>query len=167
PRSPRIGILYSQDEPATVQEMRKTEAAARVLGVTLQPMVARHPAELERTFAVGIPEGANALILFTHGVAVMNGGRIIEQAARERLPTMYGWRDFVEEGGLMSYGPDIPLMVKKAAGYVDRILKGEKPGDLPFEQPARLEFLVNLKTAKALGLELPPTLLSRADAVIE
>jgi ABC-type uncharacterized transport system substrate-binding protein len=167
PRSHRIGILYSQDEPATVQEMRETEAAARVLGVTLQPMAARHPDELERTFAAGIQEGANALIVFTHGFAVLNGGRIIEQAARQRLPTMYGWRDFVEEGGLMSYGPDIPLMVKKAARYVDRILKGEKPGDLPVEQPARLEFLVNLKTAKTLGLEVPATLLARADEVIE
>jgi putative ABC transport system substrate-binding protein len=80
---------------------------------------------------------------------------------------MYGWREFVDEGGLMSYGPNVAVMVRKAASYVDRIIKGEKPGDLPIEQPARLELIVNLKTAKTLGLNVPPTLLARADAVIE
>jgi putative ABC transport system substrate-binding protein len=110
---------------------------------------------------------SHALIVFTHGFAVLNGGRIIELAARQRLPTMYGWRDFVNEGGLMSYGPNLPVMVRKAASYVDRIIKGEKPGNLPVEQPARLELIINLRTAKALGLTIPQPLLLRAEQVIE
>ena len=105
--------------------------------------------------------------VFTHGFAVLNRKRIVEQAAEQRLPTMYGWREFVDEGGLMSYGANVPVMVRKAASYVDRIIKGEKPGDLPIEQPARLELIVNLKTAKTLGLEIPPALLALADAVVE
>jgi putative ABC transport system substrate-binding protein len=97
----------------------------------------------------------------------LNRARIIEQAARRSLPTMYGWREFVSEGGLVSYGPNVSEMVRKAASYVDRILKGENPGDLPIQQPVRLELIINLKTAKALNLEIPPTLLALADEVIE
>jgi len=167
PRNARIAILYNPDEPATAQEMRETDTAARAIGVTLQPLAARHPADLEQAFAAAVRERAGALIVFTHGFAVLNRGRIIELAARQRLPTMYGWRDFVNEGGLMSYGPDIPVMVRKAASYVDRIIKGEKPGDLPVEQPARLELIVNLKTAKTLGLTIPRPLLLQVDQVIE
>ena len=167
PRNARIAILYNPDEPATAQEMRETEAAARAIGVTLQPLAARHRDDLEQVFATAARERSHALIVFTHGFAVLNRGRIIELAARQRLPTMYGWRDFVNEGGLISYGPDIPVMVRKAAYYVDRIIKGEKPGDLPVEQPARLELIINLKMAKALGLTIPPPLLLRADHVIQ
>ena len=167
PTNARIAVLYNPAEPATALEMQETQAAARAIGVALQPLAARDRDELEQAFAAAARERADALLVFTHGFAVLNGGRIIELAARQRLPTMYGWRDFVDEGGLMSYGPNIQLLVRKAAGYVDRIIKGEKPGDLPVEQPARLELIVNLKTAKALGVTIPPTLLVRADAVIE
>jgi putative ABC transport system substrate-binding protein len=167
PKNGRIGILYNPSEPATALEMRETEMAARAIGVTLQPLAASSPDELNECFATAVREKADALIVFTHGFAVLNRRRIIEQAASQRLPTMYGWREFVDEGGLMSYGPSVPAMVRKAASYVDRIIKGEKPGDLPIEQPARLELIVNLKTAKTLGLNVPPTLLARADGVIE
>jgi putative tryptophan/tyrosine transport system substrate-binding protein len=167
PKNARIGILYNPGEPATALEMRETEAAAHTIGVTLQPLAARHPDELEAVFETAVRERADAVIVFTHGFAVLNRGRIIELAARQRLPTMYGWREFVSEGGLMSYGPNVPVMVRKAASYVDRIIKGEKPGDLPVEQPARLELVVNLKTAKAIGFDIPSTLLALADAVIE
>jgi putative ABC transport system substrate-binding protein len=167
PSNARIGILYNPAEPATALETRETEAAARTIGVTLIPLAARYPGELEAVFEVAARERVGAVVVFTHGFAVLNRGRIIELAARQRLPTMYGWREFVSEGGLMSYGPNVPVMVRKAASYVDRIIKGEKPGELPIEQPARLELIVNLKTAKALGLEVPDKLLALADEVIE
>jgi putative tryptophan/tyrosine transport system substrate-binding protein len=163
----RIGVLYNPQEPATRLEMQETEAAASILGVTLQPLTSRHPDELEQAFTVAMRERADALLVFTHGFAVLNRARIIDLAARHRLPTLYGWRDFVEEGGFMSYGPDIEALVRRAASYVDRIIRGEKPGDLPVEQPTRLRLIINLKTAKALDLEVPQTLLARADEVIE
>jgi len=167
PKGMRFGILYNPGEPATELEMRETEAAARTIGVTLQPLATRDPDDVERVFATAGREGVEAVIVFTHGFAVLNRARIIEQAARRRVPTMYGWREFVSEGGLMSYGPNVPEMVRKAANYVDRILKGEKPGNLPIQQPARLELIINPKTARALNLEFPPTLLALADEVIE
>ena len=162
----RIGVLYNPQEPATRLEMQETEAAATMLGVTLQPLAAGHP-DLEQAFAAAKDQRADALVVFTHGFAVLNRARIMELAARHRLPTLYGWRDFVDEGGLMSYGPDIEVLVRRAASYVDRIIRGEKPGDLPIEQPTRLRLILNLKTAKALGLDVPPPLLARADEVIE
>ena len=131
------------------------------------PLARIRPGRPAPTMGPGARERTGAMIVFTHGFAELNQQRIIELAARERLPTMYGWREFVIDGGLMSYGPNIPVIIRRAASYVDRILKGEKPGDLPIEQPTRLELIVNLKTARALGLNLPPTLLARADEVIE
>jgi putative ABC transport system substrate-binding protein len=135
--------------------------------VTLQPLAARSPDELNACFEAAVGQQADALIVFTHGFAVLNRKSIIELAARQRLPTMYGWRQFVDEGGLMSYGPNVPVMVRKAANYVNRIIKGEKPGDLPIEQPTRLELILNLKNAKTLSLDIPPALLAVADVVIE
>jgi putative tryptophan/tyrosine transport system substrate-binding protein len=119
----------------------------------------------EGVFQAAVRERVDAVIVFTHGFAVLNRARIIEHAARRGLPTMYGWREFVSDGGLMSYGPNVDG--SEAASYVDRILQGEKPGDLPIQQPTRLELIFNLKTAKALNLEIPPTLLALADEVIE
>jgi putative ABC transport system substrate-binding protein len=167
PGNNRIAILYNPDEPATTLEMRETEATARAIGATLQKLATRHPRELAQAFSTAVHERAAAVLVFTHGFAVLNRGRIIELAARERLPTMYGWRDFVHEGGLMSYGPNIQVIVRKAASYVDRIIKGEQPGALPVEQPSTFELVINLKTAKALGLTIPPSLLLRADQIIE
>ena len=167
PKNRRIGVLYNPAEPATALEMRETEAAARTVGVTLHSLAAQNPNQLNARFEEAVRAQADALIVFTHGFAVLNRSRIVELAAQHGLPTMYGWREFVDEGGLMSYGPNVPVMVRKAASYVDRIVKGEKPGDLPIEQPARLELILNLKTAKALNLDIPPALLAVADAVIE
>jgi putative ABC transport system substrate-binding protein len=123
--------------------------------------------ELERTIARAKAERAEAMIVVSSPVFSAEKGRIIAAAARFDLPAMYEHRDFVEAGGLMSYGPNLVDVFRRAASYVDRILKGSKPGDLPIEQPTKFELMINLKTAKALGLTVPPSLLARADAVIE
>ena len=158
----RIAVLYNPGEPATALEMQQTEAAARAIGVTSAAFVGQPRSRA--AFAALCRERPTPC--FSTGCCV-NRHRIIELAARQRLPAMYGWRDFVNDGRLMSYGPNIRLIIRRAAIYVDRIVKGEKPGDLPVEQPARLELILNLKTARALGLEVPDRLLARADEVIE
>ena len=162
-----FAVLYNPGEPSTKFEMEQTEAGARTIGVKLQQLAVTQPDELDQAFAVAAEAKAGGVIVFTHGFAEFYRKNIIGAAARHRMPTMYGWRDFVAEGGLMSYGPNVPTLVRTAAGYVDRILRGEKPGDLPMQQPARLELVINLQTYKTLGLELPQTLLARADEVIE
>ena len=162
-----LAALYNPGEPSTKFEMEQTEAGARAIRVKLQRLSATQPSELDQLFASAAQENAGGVIVFTHGFAEFYRRNIIEAAALHRMPTMYGWRDFVAEGGLMSYGPNVQTLVRNAAGYVDRILRGEKPGDLPMQQPARFELVINLKTAKALGLEFPPTFLARADEVIE
>ena len=164
---PRVGILYNPDEPATELEMQQTKAAALAIPARLHPLATRQPSDLPPAFAEAVRERADALIVFTHGFAVLNGPRIIELAARSRVPTMYGWRDFVDDGGLISYGPNIELMVKKAASYVDRIVKSEKPGDLPVQQPTRFDLAINLKTMRSLGITIPQSVLIRADYVVE
>jgi putative ABC transport system substrate-binding protein len=107
------------------------------------------------------------MTVLTHGFAVLNADHIVALAAKHRMPVLYGWHDFVAQGGLMSYGPDIELLVRRAAGYVDRMLRGEKPANLPVEQPARLLLSINMKTAKAIGVEVPEALLLRADRIVE
>ena len=163
----QFAALYNPGEPATRLEMEKTDGAARTLGVKLQRLAVSQPAELEQAFATAASERAGGVIVFTHGFAEFYRRNIIEVAARHRMPTMYGWRDYVVQGGLMSYGPNVQTMVRAAASYVDRIIKGEKPGDLPMQQPVRFELVVNLKTAKSLGLELSQPLIVRADEVID
>jgi putative tryptophan/tyrosine transport system substrate-binding protein len=167
PRNARIAVLYNPAEPASALELRETEAAARAIGIHLQPLAARRLDEVDQAFAAASREGADGIILFTHGFVELNRDYMIEQAARHRMPTMYGWRDFVTAGGLMSYGPDVQGLVRDAAGYVVRILKGERPGDLPVQQPTKLQLVVNIKTAKTLDLDIPPAILARADEVIE
>lgn len=167
PRIERVAVLYNPAERASTPELRDTESAADALGVKLQRLEGYHGDDLARLFAAAGREHADAVIVFTHGFAILNRERIIELAARHGLPTIYGWREFVEAGGLMSYGPDVEAMIRRAASYVDRVLNGAKPGDLPVEQPARLEFVINVRTAKAAGLTIPASLLLRADRVIE
>ena len=162
----RFAALYNPGEPVTKLELEQTETAARALGLTLQAVPVTQTAELESAFSTAVGERAGGVIVFTHGFAEFYKRNIIEAAAR-RMPAVYGWRDFVVEGGLISYGPNLPQMVRTAASYVDRIIRGEKAGDLPIQQPDRLDLVINLKTAKALGLTIPDSILARADEVIE
>jgi putative tryptophan/tyrosine transport system substrate-binding protein len=144
-----------------------TKTAARALEVQLQIVPARDPGDFDDAFAAMTREHAEAMIQLPSPMLFVGHRRIVELAAKSRLPAMYNAREFVEAGGLMAYGANIVELWRRAAGYVDKILKGAKPADLPVEQPTKFEFLINLKTAQALGLTFPPMLLGRADEVIE
>jgi putative ABC transport system substrate-binding protein len=137
------------------------------LGLQLPVLEARDPGSFEKAFAALAAERAGALMVQTDPVFITHRRRIVELAAKSRVPTVYGTREFVDAGGLMFYGASLPDMYRDAAGYADKILKGAKPADLPVEQPTKLELVINLKTAKALGLAIPPPVLTRADHVVE
>jgi putative tryptophan/tyrosine transport system substrate-binding protein len=142
-------------------------AAAEKLRVKLQILEARTPGELESAFEAAARARADAIHVYGDALTVVHRARIAELAARARLPTMYLFKDNVAAGGLMSYGPNAADIFRRNAGYVDKILRGAKPADLPVEQPTKFELVINLKTAKALGLTIPPSLLGRADEVIQ
>jgi putative ABC transport system substrate-binding protein len=137
------------------------------MGVELRPINVSVTGETERALSAFADGPNSGLIVTVSDVATIQRELIIALAARHRLPTVYPYRFFVEAGGLISYGPDLLGLFRQGAGYVDRILKGEKPSDLPVQAPTKYELVINLKTAKALGLTVPPTLLARADEVIE
>ena len=149
--------------------MRHAEVAAKALGMRLQYLEARSPSEIDSAFAATTKERAGALIVLLDPTLARQAQRerIAELAARSRLPTMFALKLHVDAGGLMSYGADIFYLYRRTAIYVDKILKGAKPADLPVEQPTKFELVINLKTAKALGLTIPPSLLGRADEVIQ
>jgi putative ABC transport system substrate-binding protein len=147
--------------------IREVNVAARSLGVELQPLEARGPNEFDGAFAAMARERVGALLVLSDAVLNSHRTRLAELAARSRLPAAYGVRESVEAGGLMSYGPSFLDFHRRSAAYVDKILQGAKPADLSVEQPSTFELVINLKTAKALGLTIPPSLLRRADHVIE
>jgi ABC-type uncharacterized transport system substrate-binding protein len=147
--------------------LKETDSAAAALGVRLQLVEARGSGDLDAAFATAVRASPGALFVLPGPVFLSNARRIVELVARSRLPAMYFAREFAEVGGLMSYGADMTDIMRGAASYVDRLLKGAKPADLPVEQGAKFELVINLKTAKALGLTIPPSLLLRADRVIE
>jgi len=167
PTAKRIAVLYNPAEPPTGLELRETEAAARTLGVTLQPIPTTSSEGLDKAFEGATTAKAEALITFAHGFAYVHRRRIAELAALHRLPAMYGWREFADVGGLMAYGPNVTAILRRAAFYVDRLIKGARPSDLPVEQPTQFELVINLKSARELGLTIPQTVLIRANAVIE
>jgi putative ABC transport system substrate-binding protein len=147
--------------------LKAADVAARALGVRLQVVEARGPEDFDRAFSDMTKAHAGALTVLPGAMFINERKRLVELAAKHRLPAVYQVREFVEAGGLMAYGPNIADVFRRAATYVDKILKGAKPGDLPVEQPTKFELVINLKTAKALGLTIPPSLLARADEVIQ
>jgi putative ABC transport system substrate-binding protein len=175
PRATRIALLVraddAQPDPArlgsTALLVAETEAAARQLGIVLLARTIANADELPDAFAQFRREQAQALIVQVSPLALDQRARIAELAARQRMPAMYEIRNFVDAGGLVSYGPDLQDMYRRAATYVDRIFRGAKPGDLATEQPGKFEMVINMQTAKALGLTIPQSLLLRADEVIQ
>jgi putative tryptophan/tyrosine transport system substrate-binding protein len=166
-KAKRVAVLFSVQEPATALELKRMDEISPALGVTVVRTPVTRPDDLDQAFSDAIAQGADAMTVLTHGFAVLNGERITALGARHKMPILYGWHDFVVQGGLMSYGPDIELLVRRAAGYVDRILRGEHPANLPVEQPARLLLSINMNAAKSIGVEVPEALLLRADRIIE
>ena len=165
PKVSRVAVLWDPAVGATA--LRATEVAARSLAVQLQVLEVRDPKDFESAFGAGKKERAGALFVMASPMLPVHRKPLVELAARNRLPAMYDRREYVEAGGLMAYGPSFPDLIRRAATFVDKILKGAKPADLPVEQPTRFELVINLKTAKALGLTIPQSILIRADQVIQ
>ena len=167
PNLSSIAVLLNPKNPQSKIEMKEMQTAARAMGLQLHPAEISTEGELEDAFVAMNKAAAQALILLTDSIFFSQRKRTVDLANKYRLPGVYFFPIFVEEGGLMSYGPSDADLFRRAAGYVDRILKGMKPGELPVEQPTKFELYINLKTAKALGLNVPNTLIGRADKVIE
>jgi ABC-type uncharacterized transport system substrate-binding protein len=167
PGATRIALLVHPAGPATAGRVQATEAAARVLGVQLRVVEVRTTDELNGAFSTVKQQRIQALLVSSNRLFAAVRVRLAELAAQARMPAMYDVREYVEAGGLVAYGPSHPDLFRRAAGYVDRILKGRKPADLAVEQPTTFELILNRKAANALGLALPPSLLVRVDHVIE
>jgi putative ABC transport system substrate-binding protein len=167
PGAVRLAILMDPGTPTNRLALPQYVAAAENLRVKLQILEASTPGELDSAFEAATRGRADAINIFGNALTFAHRVRIAELAAKARLPAIYLFRENVIDGGLMSYGPSIADLMRRAAGYVDKILKGAKPADLPVEQPTKFELVINLKTAKALGLTISPSLLQRADQVIE
>jgi putative ABC transport system substrate-binding protein len=167
PNLDRVTVLSNSGNPAVVLALQETQAAAQALGLSLRSVDVREPGEIDLALSILGREPPDALVLLVDTMIHSQHIPIIAFAIRHRLPTISPFREFAEVGGLMAYGPELPDLLRRAAGLIDKILGGTKPADLPVQQPTRFELVINLKTAKALGLEVPPTLLARADEVIE
>ena len=167
PTLTRVAVLWNVDDPALALSLRETVIAAQILRLEVRSLGVRGPSEFETAVRTAIQENAGALIVLEDLFTFRYRTEIATLANSRRLPAMYGLREYAEGGGLIAYGPNLVQIYRRAATYVDKIVKGAKPADLPVEQPTRFELLLNLKTAKALGLDIPPTLLALADEVIE
>ena len=167
PKIVRVGVVINPVNPVYAPVLRASEAPARALGLQLEVVGVQGAEEFERAFRAATKRQVNGLVVLRDAVLIANQARLLTLTANARLPAMYGIRDFVDSGGLMSYGPSLVDMYRRAAYLVDKILRGARPADLPVEQATKFELVINLKTAKALGLTIPPALLQRADQVIE
>jgi putative ABC transport system substrate-binding protein len=167
PKVSRVAVLEYSGGPPEASFQREAQTAAQALAVTLQSYGVRDPKEFAGTFTAMTKARVGALLVLPHPFIYLHGQRIVDLAAQSRLPAMYPYRDAVESGGLMGYEAIQPDIYERLGSYVEKIFHGAKPGDLPVEQPTKFELLINLTTAKALGLTIPPSLLSRADEVIQ
>jgi putative ABC transport system substrate-binding protein len=166
PKVSRVAVLSDSAIPGNVLWLGEMKVAAEALRITLQPVDVHHPNDFQRAFSAIKKEHASALSALRNSVNNNYRARIVDFAAKSRLPAIYPDSEFVEVGGLMSYGPNFADLFRRAATYVDKILKGRKPADLPVEQPMKFELIINLKAAKQIGLTIPPNVLARADKVI-
>jgi len=162
----RVAYLWTSANPTATRVFRETELASRQLGIQLQPLKVQGPDQFQNAFKMATGKRAGVLFVWEDAVLLPHRTRILDLAARHRLPTTSQYREFAEAGGLLSYGPNLPDQFHRAAFYVDKILRGTKPADLPVEQPTKFEFVINLKTSKQMGLTIPPNVLARADKVI-
>ena len=162
----RVTIMWSPDVRGNLLEYKETEEAARSLRLQLQSVEVSRADDFDRAFSAVMTARAEALLVAPSPVTFANRGQIASLALKNRLPSMFGQKEFADAGGLIAYGANNTYLWRRAATYVDKILKGAKPGDLPIEQPTKFELVINVKTAKALGLTIPPSLLRRADEVI-
>jgi len=167
PRLSRVAVLGTSTNPGSAQSLRETELAAGAFGVKLQYLDVLDPKDIETAFRAASKGRAEAVLMLGGPVLTSQRTQVVDLAVKSRLPAMYSNREYVEDGGLMSYGVSQNDLNRRAATYVDKILKGAKPADLPVEQPKKFEFIINLKTAKQIGLTIPPNVLARADKVIK
>jgi ABC-type uncharacterized transport system substrate-binding protein len=165
PRLSRVAVLFHATNPGNAEYLRQAELAVQAVGARLQLLAVRDTDDFDRVFSEA--RGASALIQLDDVIFTSHRRRIVDSAVKSQLAAMYGFREFVDAGDLMAYGPDYPDLYRRAATYMDRIFKGAKPADLPIEQPTKFELVINLKTAKALGLTIPPSVLARANEVIQ
>jgi putative tryptophan/tyrosine transport system substrate-binding protein len=166
PQLTQVAVLLNPEEDTKVVDWQQTQVAARAWGVRVHPVELRRPGDLAPAFAATRRERPGALLVLSDGLTFRHRAEIIRWATDSRVPAMYEIREYVEGGGLMAYGPRRPELFQRLAAYVDQILKGAKPGELPIEAPTAFELVLNLQTAQALGLTLPPSLLSQATEVI-
>jgi putative ABC transport system substrate-binding protein len=167
PNLSRVALLHNMGNPAAPPEWEETKTAARSLGLQAELLDVRSQGDLGRAFELAVRQRVDALVIGADGLTQMHQQTIVDLVARNRLPAAYPAREFVEAGGLIAYAVNYPDLYFRFASFVDKIFKGTKPGDLPIEQPTKFELVINLKTAKALGLTIPPAVLARADEVIE
>jgi putative ABC transport system substrate-binding protein len=163
----RLAVLWSAANASVIQKFKQIEAAAPLLGIQLHPLELRVPGDLEKGFESAARFAAEAIMTTEDAIQITYRARLVELAKRQRIPVASEFGEFARAGALMSYGPSILDSFRHAAGYVDKILNGAKPADLPVEQPTRFELLINLTTAKALAIAVPPTMLSRADELVD
>jgi len=167
PQISRVAVLWNSANPYPAHVFKETESAAQTLGIEVQSLEVRGPDDFNNVFEAVRQNHPDALIAVEDPLTNSYLSQIANFAAANKLPAIFGFREFVDAGGLMAYGANLPDVLRQAAGFVDKILKGAKAADLPIEQPAKLELVINIKTAKALGVTMPPSILARADSVIE